>query len=137
VNWSQGDTIVLQEVWQGRVWAARRDVSTLSVLRAGDWHALWTPWQPDGTHWGWYVNLQQPFARTRLGFETMDLAFEVFVERGVFDAETAARIREEALQLARRAERNEPPFDESPPRWPPHPTWKRPELPEGWDQPCR
>jgi len=124
-------------------------------MRAGEWHALWTSWRPDGTHWGWYVNLQEPFRRTERGFATMDLALdviievdrswrwkdedelEVFVERGVFDPGTAARIREEGLRIARRAERNEPPFNEAPPRWRPDPSWTLPELPEGWDEPCR
>ena len=210
LTWSRGDTVVLQEVWDGRVWAARPmtvvedegdsvalwfpvgtlwkrptspptrereasrgdrlasslelgdwvfedaewDASTLWSMRAGDWHALWTSWRPDESHWGWYVNLQRPFSRTPLGFETMDLAldvvvevdgtwhwkdedeFETFVDRGLFDGETAARAREEGLRVARRVERGEPPFDKTP-HWRPDPAWPRPELPDGWEKPCR
>jgi uncharacterized protein DUF402 len=210
VKWSRGDIVVLQEVWNGRVWAARPmtvvqdngdavelwfpfgtrwkrptspptraraanrgdrlagalelgdwvfedaewDVSTLWSMQEGDWHALWTSWRPDGAHWGWYVNLQRPFARTPLGFETMDLTldvtievdgtwnwkdedeFETFVDRGLFDKGTALRAREEGLRVARRAERREPPFDKTP-RWRPDPAWPQPELPEGWEEPCR
>ena len=131
------------------------DVSTLSVMRAHEWHALWASWRSDGTHWGWYVNLQRPFERTRLGFQTMDLVLDViidvdhswhwkdedelelFLERGLLDAETAVRIREEGLRIARCAERNEPPFNESPPRWHPDPSWTPPKLVDGWDEPCR
>ena len=211
MTWSQGDTIVLQEVWQGRVWAARPmtvvsddgdsvalwfpkgtrwkapttpptrpreatrgerlatclkhgdwifhdaawDVSTLAFMREGDWHALWISWLEGGEHLGWYVNLQEPFHRTRHGFETMDLALDLiidpdrtwrwkdedelehFVERGVFDSETATRIREEGLRIARRAERNEPPLNGSWPEWRPDPAWGSPELPQGWDKLCR
>ena len=31
-------------------------------------------------HWGWYVNLQLPFRRTELGFETMDLVLDLIVD---------------------------------------------------------
>jgi hypothetical protein len=210
VSWSTGDTVVVQEVWGERVWAARPmtvvedsgdavqlwfplgtlwkrptspptrareanrgerlatalelgdwvfedaewDASTLWTMRPGDWHAVWTSWRPDETHWGWYVNLQRPFSRTRLGFETMDLAldvvievdgswqwkdedeFDVFVDRGLFDRETVERVREDGLRVASRAERREPPFDGTP-RWRPDRGWSRPELPDGWDEPCR
>jgi hypothetical protein len=206
-----GETVVLQEVWRDRVWAARPmtvvrddgdvaalwfpqgtrwkaptldprrswlgdrghrlaecaasgewvfrdgewDVSTLVLMREGDWHAVWVSWLPDGRHWGWYVNLQKPYRRTTLGFETMDLMLDVivdpdrtwrwkdedelavFVERGVFEPAIADRIREEGLSVAGRAERNEPPFDEPWPEWRPDPSWALPRLPTGWDEPCR
>jgi hypothetical protein len=211
VTHATGDTVVVQEVWRNRIWAARpmtvvRDegefvvlwfprgtkwqaptnpptrrreanrgerlatsalsgdwvfvereweVSTLSLMHSGDWHALWVSWLPDGTHWGWYVNLQEPFRRTRLGFETMDLMLDVivdpdrtwrwkdedelemFVARGVIDAGLADRLRAEALAVAQRAERNEPPFSEPWPQWRPDPAWTVPELPRGWDRLCR
>jgi Protein of unknown function (DUF402) len=148
------------------------DVDTLVLVRPGDWHAVWVSWL-DGAHdscadrnpqeripiarkhWGWYVNLQEPFRRTELGFATMDLALDVivevdrtwrwkdedeletFVSHGVFDRELATRVREEGLRVARRAERNEPPFDEPWSDWRPDPGWPVPELPERWDEPCR
>jgi predicted RNA-binding protein associated with RNAse of E/G family len=207
---SAGETVVVQEVWRGRVWAARPmrvvqddgeftvlwfpkgtrwkaptsdparawhedrgerlaacaasgewifrdgewDVSTLWLMREGDWHAVWVSWLPDGTHWGWYVNLQRPYRRTVLGFETMDLMLDVIVEtdrswrlkdedeletfvaRGVFDHALADRVRREALSVARRAERNEPPFGEPWPRWRPDRSWGLPRLPRGWEEPC-
>jgi len=206
-----GETVVLQEVWNDRVWAARPmrvvhddgdrvalwfprgtrwkaptppqtrtretnrgerlancavrgdwvfrdaewDVTTLSLMREGDWHALWVSWLLDGAHWGWYVNLQQPFRRTELGFETMDLMLDVivdpdrtwhwkdedeletFVERGVFTAELAESIREEGLRVIAQADANEPPFNEPRPAWRPDEAWTTPELPEGWDRLCR
>jgi Protein of unknown function (DUF402) len=211
MTWPPGTTAVLQEVWNGRVWAARpvrvvRDegdfvalwfpkgtrwkapttpptrprertrgerlattialgdwvfadaeweVSTLMLLREGEWHALWISWLDDGEQWGWYVNLQRPFRRTPLGFETMDLMLdvtieldrswrwkdedelEVFVERGVFDEALAGRLREEGLEVARRAERNEGPFAEDWSEWRPAASMPPPELPPGWDEPCR
>jgi hypothetical protein len=43
-------------------------VDTLQLLRAGDWHSLWASWLPGFEPWGWYVNLQEPFRRSELGF---------------------------------------------------------------------
>lgn len=211
MNHEAGKTVVLQEVWDGRVWAARPmrvvedegervalwfprctgwkaptlhpelpwhegrggrlaecaaggkwvfrdgewDVDTLSLMRAGDWHALWVSWLRSGEHWGWYVNLQRPFRRTELGFETMDLMLDVivdpdrswrwkdedeletFVARGVFDRSLAERVRAEGVEVARRAQADEPPFCEPWAEWRPDPSWDLPELPEGWDTVCR
>jgi hypothetical protein len=141
-----GDWVFVDAVW---------DVDTLALMREGDWHALWISWLDGGQQWGWYVNLQQPYRRTELGFETMDLMLDVvveldrswwwkdedelqtFVERGVFDDALAERVREEGLRVARRAERNEPPFNEPWPDWRPPPSWSIPELPPHWSRRCR
>ncbi len=210
MSFAAGETVLLQEVWGERVWAARPmivahdedrfvalwfpegtafkrpiprstrpspgdrgerlasclalcdwvfedaewDASTLVLMRPGDWHAVWCSWR-DGEHLPWYVNLQEPFRRTSKGFETMDLALDViihtdgrcrwkdedelatFVERGVFDAGLAARLRAEGLRAVRRAEQNEPPFNGPWPDWRPDPSWSLPELPEGWERRCR
>lgn len=131
------------------------DVDTLSLMRSGNWHALWVSWLPSGEHLGWYVNLQRPFRRSALGFETMDLMLDLiidpdrtwrwkdedelatFVERGLVEADLCNRIRAEGLRVAACAERNEPPFCEPWADWRPNPEWERPELPEGWERPWR
>jgi Protein of unknown function (DUF402) len=131
------------------------DVSTLVLMRPGDWHALWVSWLNGEEHWGWYVNLQEPFRRTERGYETMDLALDViieldrswrwkdedeldlFVKRGVFGEGVATRIRDEGLRVAQRAERNEWPFDAPWPDWRPDRSWRAPQLPEGWSERCR
>lgn len=211
MSFASGETVLYQEVWNGRVWAARPltmvqddgdfvalwfpkgtvwkrpitppgnpkdadrgtrharllrggdwvfedatwDVSTLLLVGAHEWSAIWLSWLDDGTQWGWYVNLQEPLRRTVRGFETMDLALDVliendrtwrwkdddelrtFVEMGVFDASLAERLREEGERVARRAQRNAPPFDGPWPEWKPDPSWSRPGLLEGWDELCR
>ena len=121
-------------------------------MRAGEWHALRVSWLENGEHWGWYVNLEEPYRRTALGFATMDLVLDViiepdrswrwkdedelttFVARGVFNPAVAGRAREEGLRVVRRAENNEPPFDEPWPEWRPDPSWTVPVLPDGWDR---
>jgi Protein of unknown function (DUF402) len=203
-----GERIVLQEIWRGRLWAARPmtvvrddgdlvalwfpqgtrwkapttpptrrraptraerfaesltlgdwtftdlvwDVSTLWLMRPGEWHAVWVSWLANGRHLGWYVNLQEPFRRSSLGFQTMDLMLDVIVERdrswrwkdedeldllvarGVFDVQLARRLRAEALAVVARAQDGEPPFGEPWPSWHPDPTWSPPALPEDWQR---
>jgi hypothetical protein len=211
MTWAAGDRVVVHEVWEERVWAARPmtvvrdagdsvvlwfpkgtrwkapttpptrpreptrgerlatslllgdwtfgdatwDVSTLCLMREDEWHAVWVSWLDDGRQWGWYVNLQRPYRRTTCGFETMDLVLDVtidldrswrwkdedeletFVSRGVFDTRLAGRLRADALEVVRCAERGEPPFDGSWSDWRPDPSWMSPELPPGWDELCR
>ena len=122
------------------------DVDTLVLLREGPWHALWVSWLPSGEQWGWYVNLQRPFRRTELGFETMDLVLDLIVDpdgswrwkdedelatwvaRGVFEPELAERIRAEGESVLARA-----PWPTGWEKWRPDPAWELPELPDGWD----
>ena len=128
------------------------DVDTLVLMQPDAWHAVWVSWLPSGEHWGWYVNLQRPFRRSAIGFETMDLALDVivepdaswrwkdedeldmFVEREAFEPDLPQRLREEALRVVARAERSEPPFSEPWPQWRPDPTWELPALPDGWER---
>jgi protein associated with RNAse G/E len=205
--WKPGSTIVHQEVWQGRLWAARPlivvedtperlllwipkgtvrkvpvtpptrpdpptlqartiesldrcdwvlgehlwDVSCLWILHPDDWHAIWVSWSRPSVHLGWYVNLQCPFRRTNIGIEAMDLMLDIVIDpdgswlwkdddefdeieqRGIFEATTVARIREEAATVIERIEANQAPFSEDWVSWAPDPTWQTPVLPEGWD----
>lgn len=136
----RGDWVFRDAVW---------DVDTLVLLREGDWHGLWVSWLPSGEHWGWYVNLQLPFRRTELGFETMDLVLDVIVDpdgtecwkdedeletwvaRGACEPELAERIRAEGERVLARA-----PWPTGWEEWRPDPAWNLPELPLGWDEPA-
>ena len=136
--------------WQHR--ELEWDVDTLVLMRAGDSHAIWVSWLASGEHWGWYVNLQEPFRRSEIGFETMDLALdliidadgrwrwkdedelETFVAAGAFGRELPERLRAEALGVVAQAERGQGPFDEPWPEWRPDPAWRLPELPPGWER---
>jgi hypothetical protein len=208
-RFEEGETIVHQEVWRGRVWAARPmrvvedrgdflalwfprrtrwkvprtpptrarpetraerfaamleredwvlrdfewDVDSLWLMRPGSWHAVRVGWRDEWEPWGWYVNLEQPARRTARGVQTMDLMLDVIVEpegtwrwkdedeldalvqAGLFDAATAARVRDEALAVIRRVEAGAAPFRDRWHDWRPDPGWRLPELPPGWDQP--
>jgi hypothetical protein len=116
-------------------------------------HSVWVSWLDSGEHWGWYVNLQEPFRRAGNTLETMDLALDVLVEpdtcswewkdedefqelidRDLISAGYARSIRDEAERVIRRAEAGEPPFCDAWPSWRPDPSWSLPRLPDGWDR---
>jgi hypothetical protein len=53
---------------------------TLMVQRPGADHAVWHFWDgPDRTFVCWYVNLQQAFRRTPIGYDTQDLELDIVV----------------------------------------------------------
>ena len=52
----------------------------LQLQRPGEIHAVWVFWHgPEREFRGWYVNLQEPFRRTSLGFDTQDLELDLVV----------------------------------------------------------
>lgn len=126
------------------------DVSTLWILEPDDWYAVWVSWLPDGSHWGWYVNFQEPLRPMTRGFQSMDLMldilvdpdrtwrwkdddeFELMIDRGIYDKELATKVRTEAERIIRKIESNEPPFNEAWPAWQPPVEWELPELPSDW-----
>ena len=142
-NLLHGDWLMGDGVW---------DVSSLWILRPDEWHSTWISWLPDGSHLGWYVNLQQPLRRTPIGFEAMDLMLDVVVEpdlswrwkdhaefdeivqRGLFDGALAERVLAEAgVRVIADIEHARSPFDEPWPSWRPDPGWGRPALQDEWE----
>lgn len=139
---------LLHEDWElgEHLW----DVSSLWILRPDDWHSTWVSWLPDGSHIGWYINLQRPMRRNQVGFEAMDLMLDVvadpelnwrwkdrkefdeIVERGIFAPELGRRLMSEALETITDLEQRRSPFGEPWPTWRPDPDWGIPELPVGW-----
>jgi hypothetical protein len=132
--WERGETVVHQEVWKGRIWAAR----PLTVVE-------------DGRHLGWYVNLQQPMRRNPVGFEAMDLMLDVVAEpdlswrwkdldelhevvrREILNRELGELVHQTALGVIGDIEQGRAPFGDPWPHWRPDPSWSTPELAAGWD----
>jgi Protein of unknown function (DUF402) len=100
----------------------------------------------------WYVNLQDPLKRTRLGFDTVDHALDVVVELdgsswswkdeeelaeavrdGLFSAAEAADFHAWGERAVDRILAGEPPFDRGWEDWRPDSVWQASDLREGWD----
>jgi RimJ/RimL family protein N-acetyltransferase len=119
------------------------------VLRTTDpaaMHSVDLYWDESWAFLGWYVNLQAPLTPSRHGYDTTDLALDVWVEpdgtwswkdeddlaalvdRGVLDAAGAAAVRREGERVI--ADRPWPTGWES---WRPPEEWTPPPLSAGWD----
>jgi hypothetical protein len=146
-------------VWDGRPirgqadrdWTLRdhawNGYRVLRLIRWGDAHSLELFWrEQDDSFAGWYVNLQEPLRRSRLGFDTDDLVLDVWVEPdGTWTWKDADEL-EEAVRLGRftdaeaEAIRSEgerviaaEPWPTGWETWQPDPAWPIPPLPDGWD----
>jgi Protein of unknown function (DUF402) len=121
--------------------------SQLTLIPPGRAHSIELFWHGEtGEFTGWYINLQEPIRRSRLGFDTDDLILDIrvqpngswqwkdedeleeAVELGRFTGDEARAIRAEGERVI--AERPWPTGWED---WRPDPSWGMPELPAGWD----
>jgi hypothetical protein len=111
-------------------------------------HSVNLFWTEDWEFRGWYVNLQAPLERTRLGFDTRDHALDVtvdpegrwawkdedhlerLVQAGAYTREAATAIRAEGVRVIA-----EWPFPTGWEDWRPDLSWASPSLPDGWNQP--
>jgi RimJ/RimL family protein N-acetyltransferase len=123
-----------------------RGESMLRVARPGELHS--TMLFRRGEHGlEWYVNLERPLRRTRLGFDYLDRELDLLARpdgtwelldedeleealaTGAIDDVEAARMRAEAERVAA-----EWPFPTGWEDWRPDPAWELPRLPDGWDE---
>ena len=59
-----------KERWRGH--------GVLQLQRPGEMHAVWVFWQgPERELGAWYVNIQEPFRRSSIGFDTQDLELDI------------------------------------------------------------
>jgi Protein of unknown function (DUF402) len=125
----------------------------LQLQRPGELHAVWVFWQGPKRELGaWYVNIQEPFRRTAIGFDTQDLELDIvispdgswrwkddelldpWVERGRWTAAEVAAIRAEGARVAAELEAGRRWWSDEWATWEPDPAWRVPaELPPGWD----
>ena len=58
--------------WQGH--------GVLMLQRPGERYAVWHFWHgAERAFAGWYVNLQEPFRRTPIGYDTYDLELDIWI----------------------------------------------------------
>jgi Protein of unknown function (DUF402) len=107
-------------------------------------HSIWLFWE-SGIFVGWYVNLEDRWRPSRLGFDTQDHELDIWVESGgswhwkdedhleiaveagVFSAEDAAKFRAEGERVLA-----EWPFPTGWEDWCADPSWPLPTAPADW-----
>ncbi|HVE98001.1 MAG TPA: DUF402 domain-containing protein [Mycobacteriales bacterium] len=123
----------------------------LMVHRPGEDHALWHFWSgPDRAFEAWYVNIQEAFRRTPIGFDTRDLELDIVVpvdgdwyfkdreklaghvERGHFTAEQVERVVALGDELGAELAAGRRWWDEKWASWAPEPSWRPVPLPQSW-----
>jgi hypothetical protein len=137
--------------WHGK--ASWHGHGALMLQRPGDSYAVWVFWSgPKREFRGWYVNLQEPFRRTELGYDTQDLELDIWlpreggyvlkddedmerrVEEGRFTPEQIAAVRGDAQRILDELESDGPWWSESWSTWEPDPDWPKPSFPDGQDR---
>ena len=122
------------------------------LQRPGEAYAVWHFWDgPDRRFAGWYLNLQEPFRRTSVGYDTQDLELDVWipvgepwrlkdeekleqrVRDGRYTEEQAAATRALGPRSARCSDRGERWWSDRWASFEPEPTWCAPSFPAGWE----
>jgi uncharacterized protein len=135
-------------VLEDATWTRAR---TLHLTVPGAAHAIHLWWlAPDWRFGGWYVNLQEPIRRTRVGFDSMDQMLDIVIEpdlswrwkdedeleaavhTGLVTAAWANAVRQEGEHVIHRLQSRLAPFDEGWEHWRPDPDWPIPALGSGW-----
>lgn len=124
----------------------------LMIWQTGHSHSMYASWSDEGEFLGWYVNLEEPWRESPLGFDTTDHLLDIWVdpdrswrwkdedhlaeavEIGLFSPRQADEFRAEGERAIERIEAWGPPFDEGWENWRPDPEWPLPSIPDGWDR---
>jgi hypothetical protein len=140
---------VPDQSWELRDDRLRDD--SLRVIVPGDAHSTLLIWREPWQLICWYVNLEEPFRRTPIGFDYMDQTLDIVVQphmsswrwkdedefeearaKGIFTPEQGRAIHAEGERALERLLARKPPFDERWEDWRPDPSWPRPEISADW-----
>ena len=136
--------------WHGREgWEGH---GVLMLQRPDESHAIWHFWEgADRRFAGWYVNFQRPFARTAIGYDSLDLELDIWipaggdwqwkdaevlddrVREGRFTQDEVDRVRRDGERMAVELDAGRRWWDENWSEFVPEPDWQAPDLPAGWD----
>jgi hypothetical protein len=134
--------------WSGRDrWSGP---GVLQLQRPGDPYAVF---HGEGADFrGWYVNFQEPFRRTALGFDTMDNVLDIVIApdgswrwkdeeelelwraRGRFTQAEVDAIRADGIRVAAELDAGRRWWSDEWAVWEPDLSWPVPELPPGWEE---
>jgi hypothetical protein len=124
--------------------------TVLTLHRPGRAHCTRLFWDDEWVFRFWYVNLEEPYARTERGIQvtdhTLDVValpdlqwswkdepeFEALTEAGKIQLEKAQAIRAEGERVVRDLEARAWPFNEPWPEWRPDPAWPVPRIADYW-----
>ena len=139
-----------QRVLKDTAW--RRDV--LRLMYPGQFFSIWVFWEYSDNgreHTSYYVNMEEPFRRSKVGFDTNDHTLDIVVmpdlswywkdldelsERvgaGVYPIDFAEFVRKKADEIVVRIEKNLAPFNEGWEKWQPPENYKIPVLRSDWE----
>jgi len=127
---------------------------TLRLKNPRSMWSLWVFWEPGmGDVRGWYVNVDAPYNRTRLGFDTWDMFLDVVVqpdrktwrykdedefadaiEAGIFNELEVQKVWDAAEQGLQTIAENRQPFDSIWANWRPDSSWTTPQIPPDWEE---
>lgn len=125
--------------------------NTLRLMFPGRAHSVWLTWRPDGDFVGFYVNLEEPFRRTPIGFDTNDHTLDIVVtpdlnwswkdeelladqgREGNYSTGLIEEIRREAASVITAIESHGSPFNDGWEKWKPDPAWPTPRLVGTWN----
>jgi predicted RNA-binding protein associated with RNAse of E/G family len=125
----------------------------LVLRRRDEAYSVWHFWDGPGRSFaGWYLNLEEPFRRTSVGYDTQDLELDVWipvgepwrfkdeeqlaerVREGRYTEEQAAAARALGDELGAMLDRGERWWDERWASFVPDPAWRAPVFPSGWTE---
>ena len=132
---------------------SRHPHNMLIIAEPGSDHSVRLIWsETDHEFLRWYINFEDPFVRTSIGFDYMDHVLDIVVlpdlsdwrwkdedeleealELGILSSKRARELRYEGVRVIKMIEQRESPFDGGWLLWRPDPSWAIPKLPEGWD----
>ena len=123
----------------------------LQLQRPGEMHAVWVFWEgPERALGAWYVNIQEPFRRSSIGFDTQDLELDIviapggawrvkddehlkaWIERGRWTRDEVAAIRAEGDRIIAELEAGRRWWSDDWAAWEPDPAWPTLDLPADW-----
>jgi Protein of unknown function (DUF402) len=136
--------------WHGkRSWKGN---GVLMLRRPGEAYSVWHFWEgADRRFAGWYLNLEEPFRRTAVGYDTQDLELDIWVpvdrpwhfkdvdaleervREGRYTDEQYEAIRALGDDLGRMLERDDRWWDGRWTSFEPDPAWRSPSFPDGWE----